>query len=263
MLSLKKNFIFFLISILSLSIAYAQQANLKPILYGQAFDGNAAADGSTITAYPLSDPSDTLIDTVGPAGNFGVSSYWKVNLNNLNTNVLNNDVIAIDLSDGNSQTSRTYTVDLGNGVVYFLLNLDPAFQDYDGDSFFASTDCNDNDPAINPGASEICGDGIDQDCDGSDLSCELDADIAIFPGWNSFALPYDPAGIDNSEQLGQAIIASGIDCDVIMKFNGNTQLWQDDILGFADPSFILAQGQGYFIHCYEEGVFNYQGTLWT
>jgi hypothetical protein len=44
--------------------------------------------------------------------------------------------------------------------------------DSDGDGITGNEgDCNDADASINPNASEICGDGIDQDCNGSDLSC--------------------------------------------------------------------------------------------
>lgn len=73
--------------------------------------------------------------------------------------------------------------------------------DADGDGFsIAEGDCNDFDDTIHPGAAEICGDDIDQNCDGEDAVCpgiyfdddgdgfsEMegdcdDTDIHIYPG---------------------------------------------------------------------------------
>jgi hypothetical protein len=48
---------------------------------------------------------------------------------------------------------------------------DAAPADGDGDGVAAPADCDDADPRAHPGALEICGDGVDQDCDGADRPC--------------------------------------------------------------------------------------------
>lgn len=43
--------------------------------------------------------------------------------------------------------------------------------DADGDGWFDADDCNDADPAVNPGAEEVCGNDRDEDCDGHADEC--------------------------------------------------------------------------------------------
>ncbi len=56
-----------------------------------------------------------------------------------------------------------------------MTSLAYAALDNDGDGFDADLDCNDADVEVHPGAFELLGDGVDQDCDGHD-ACYVDAD---------------------------------------------------------------------------------------
>ncbi len=61
---------------------------------------------------------------------------------------------------------------------YGLLDADRAYaalaaQDTDADGYSLGSDCNDNDSAIHPGATETKHDGIDQDCNGYDHTLEV------------------------------------------------------------------------------------------
>ncbi len=62
--------------------------------------------------------------------------------------------------------------DVDAGVIYVFTG---ACRDADLDTYCAEDDCDDSDPDINPGAEEIVGDGLDSDCDGTEL-CYADLD---------------------------------------------------------------------------------------
>ena len=85
--------------------------------------------------------------------------------------------------------------------------FDGSDNDADG-SLGCQGDCDDNDATINDAATEVCADGIDQDCDGADLGSGIDNDLDgetdctdcndVDPAVNSSATEVCGDGLDNN-----------------------------------------------------------------
>lgn len=98
----------------------------------------------------------------------------------------------------------------GVGSAYLYLGTDGTIDD-DGDGYYLTgtgADCDDSDPAVHPGATEVC-DGLDQDCDGSvdegvltTYYADLDSD-----GYG------DPSATLEGCALPSGYAANGLDCD--------------------------------------------------
>ncbi len=98
-------------------------------------------------------------------------------------------------------------------------DLPCAFNDRDGDGFASDAedpslrDCDDNNPRVYPKAAEICNDGIDQDCDGTDRTCSEGEDKDN----DGYAVPDDCNDSDATIHPFAAELCDGIDnnCDGI------------------------------------------------
>ena len=87
-----------------------------------------------------------------------------------------------------------------------------ALGDYDAE---AGDDCNDGDTGVFPGAPEICGDSVDQDCDGADDDCTLasaDATLVSRLADDLFGTSMSAIGDTNGDGVDDLLIgAIGLD----------------------------------------------------
>ncbi len=104
-------------------------------------------------------------------------------------------------------------------------------QDIDGDGYDALHDCDETNPAVNPGAVDIANDGIDNDCNGSDY---LDSDSDGFEDFEDCA-PLDPYIYPGAAETP----GNGIDEDCS---GGDTCYTDDDGDGFGDTVLGYAVG---------------------
>lgn len=106
--------------------------------------------------------------------------------------------------------------------------------DYDSDGYTVNTgDCDETSPQSHPGAPDICGDGIDQDCNGVDLLCASDSDNdGIEDGLDNCPAVKNPNQEDvDSDGIGDV-------CETVTDYDGNTynvvkiglQLWLKEYL---------------------------------
>jgi large repetitive protein len=121
----------------------------------------------------------------------------------------NTDEDCDGLADDNdpSATGQTswYTDADGDGYA----GTSSSFCDQPAGSSSSSTDCNDASSSINPAATEVCGDGIDQNCTGGDLAC------VQWSGTYSVGSSYYTriTGFNTTANLGTGLAAGDFDGD--------------------------------------------------
>jgi len=116
---------------------------------------------------------------------------------------------------------------------------DTAGLDLDQDGYPASTDCDDTDETVNPGADEVAYDGVDNDCDETTPDDDLDGDGV---------LGADDCDDENSDVYPGAVeVCNDLDDDCNDEIDdavGDTWFADDDDDGYGDPDLTTQDCDG-------------------
>ncbi len=124
------------------------------------------------------------------------------------TTIYSGDTQPADRTAGDQSWTCTLTLDDGHGgTARATAATTISACDADGDGhelpLCGGDDCDDTNDAVNPGMEEICGNGLDDDCDGTAGGCsplgELDMDDSV--GFRTGELAYDYAGYQGAGGL--------------------------------------------------------------
>jgi len=166
-----------------------------------------------------------------------LSAYPGAGVSDLETAIKTS---ALDLGQTGPDNSYGYgLLDVMEAYTYLAQNA-PQCTDADADGYYLEADCstvqdcNDNDPFVHPGAAEIKKDGIDQDCNGYDLTIDITR--------ADYTAKRDMLAVEAASDLGQQADLA-LDGFGAMKWNRKNSTWTISVRGAGgDPGAVTVSG---------------------